>query len=714
MAWCDRLARNGCLFCCLCVLALAGCKKKVPECTGGIDQDGDGYGRGCLAGEDCNDFDATINVDCCDVGNYQGCACDDNGATESCFEGPADALGTGECMGGTRTCSRGEWSACVGQVIPQPEICNEVDDDCDGTDDNGVLSACGNCLPGCDDIDYGGTDPIPDTSDNPNIDTDGVNVNDDGDIVLDQTSFENVYLWIANDPQGTVSKIDTRTGQEVARYATVVLDSRLVNHVGRAPEAWNSGRNKPSRTAIDFRGDVWVGNRAHNDNVNGPHQPSVTKIYNDIDDCVDRNGNMTIETSTDANGDGRINTNQAAVPREFYGENDECIAMTVAVGNDGAIARAVAISAPTSLGHPGNVWVGMYSERAFYELDGVTGALVQRVPQNGGFSSPNVFPYGAAIDGQGRLWSVSFSQPGTTTVMIDTTKKPAPHSTFTMGGLEGGYGITVDLAGRIWAAMYDNGQVKRYTPGANPPTTGVLDVFDVSNNGRTRGVGIDTRGNVWVSVDSGTHRMLRVNADSGAVTGEYPIANGVPNDNGSTGTGPIGIGVDFDGNVWTANRGVDSVTRLHIDQNTGEPANNPLTGNQMDTFKSTGPDPYTYSDFTGLSARIVTNPGGSYAIPIQGCAGVRSDWSQVSWDATVPAGTSLEVYVRVSDNFDDLDTAPAYGPWTTSPADLDKPPVGPVPNSNFLRLEFHLATTNQSTPVIRAFDVQWGCEPDAE
>ena len=38
---------------------------------------------------------------------------------------------------GQRTCADGAWGECSGQVVASKDICNNVDDDCDGVVDNG-------------------------------------------------------------------------------------------------------------------------------------------------------------------------------------------------------------------------------------------------------------------------------------------------------------------------------------------------------------------------------------------------------------------------------------------------------------------------------------------------------------------------------------------------------------------------------------------------
>jgi hypothetical protein len=64
---------------------------------------------------------------------YSSCIQCDDGATESCYTGPAMVAGVGACVEGRRTCSRGQWSSCQGDIRPNIEICQDgVDNDCDG------------------------------------------------------------------------------------------------------------------------------------------------------------------------------------------------------------------------------------------------------------------------------------------------------------------------------------------------------------------------------------------------------------------------------------------------------------------------------------------------------------------------------------------------------------------------------------------------------
>lgn len=163
------------------------------SCT---DLDRDGYGDGCSDGADCNDGDGSVSPaatevcngvddDCdthvdegvtaptcelvlgvcagatrrCDATGFLACDGTDYGATYqatetlcdgldndcdgttdegcSCIEGATQACGSdvGECTRGTQTCTGAVFSACEGEVAPQGEVCDGLDNDCDGASD---------------------------------------------------------------------------------------------------------------------------------------------------------------------------------------------------------------------------------------------------------------------------------------------------------------------------------------------------------------------------------------------------------------------------------------------------------------------------------------------------------------------------------------------------------------------------------------------------
>lgn len=86
----------------------------------------------------------------------------------------------------------------------------------------------------------------------------------------DRSSFSNI--WVANAPQGTVSKIDTESAVEVARYRTTTNPA-----------------NEPSRTSVNQFGDIAAGHR---------YAARVVKIAAQEEDCIDLNANGSVDTST--------------------------------------------------------------------------------------------------------------------------------------------------------------------------------------------------------------------------------------------------------------------------------------------------------------------------------------------------------------------------------------------------------------------------------
>ncbi len=76
----------------------------------------------------------------CDGDIDEGCGCT-AGAVQSCFRGPPGNRNVGNCQDGSQTCQgSGEftyWGPCVGGIAPSSDVCDTLDNDCDGcVDDN--------------------------------------------------------------------------------------------------------------------------------------------------------------------------------------------------------------------------------------------------------------------------------------------------------------------------------------------------------------------------------------------------------------------------------------------------------------------------------------------------------------------------------------------------------------------------------------------------
>jgi len=109
---------------------------QIGDCVDGrVDLDGDPE-NGCeceIRVEDCNNRD-----DDCD------------GTTDENLEVSACGSPVGICEQGVRSCNQGEWELCVGDNGPAlSETCNQLDDDCDGAVDENIPQApCDTGVPG--------------------------------------------------------------------------------------------------------------------------------------------------------------------------------------------------------------------------------------------------------------------------------------------------------------------------------------------------------------------------------------------------------------------------------------------------------------------------------------------------------------------------------------------------------------------------------------
>ncbi|MCI0672333.1 MAG: hypothetical protein L0Y64_17925 [Myxococcaceae bacterium] len=108
------------------------------------DRDGDGFGvgEGCF-GPDCDEGDPALGA---------------NGV-RSCYTGPAGTLGVGTCAPGVETCVDGVLSACSGDTPPGEELCDTLDNNCNGTTDELLTRACYTGAAGTEDVGlcHGGT-----------------------------------------------------------------------------------------------------------------------------------------------------------------------------------------------------------------------------------------------------------------------------------------------------------------------------------------------------------------------------------------------------------------------------------------------------------------------------------------------------------------------------------------------------------------------------
>ncbi|MEM7315800.1 MAG: hypothetical protein AAF497_21905, partial [Planctomycetota bacterium] len=129
----------------------------------------------------------------------------------------------------------------------------------------------------------------------------------------EQLGASEPIIWLSNSNEGTVSKFDTQTGDELGRYRT-------------GPTTGGS----PSRVAVLPNGDVWVANRS---STGGPN---IIKIKHE--DFNDNNSNSIADTSTDVNSNGEIDPGEILA----WG-TDERVDLMITAGGGGGGARGLAV-----------------------------------------------------------------------------------------------------------------------------------------------------------------------------------------------------------------------------------------------------------------------------------------------------------------------------------------------------------------------------------
>jgi hypothetical protein len=507
-----------------------------------------------------------------------------------------------------------------------------------------------------------------------------------------QATISSGVLWIANDANygvGTVSRVPTQpfaSGakyRETARYASVTC---LSNPTGSKEGAVFSAtppatlcadgthgccsrdesvpganglhqpvnliQNRPVRTAVDINGDAWVVNAANGDLS---RQGSVTRIAGSISECVERNGISGIQTSSDANGDGVIETdcNNNGVaddatdvnagspclpghPQEFWGLDDECLLFTVNVGAAGDVARALALGKGSTAGGPADAWVGTYTDGRFYRIDGATGSIKNTVTvaTQGG---KGAHPYGAVIDQFGILWAENVSTDGGCTsgcLFYFDTANPASQgmvaSSIAGSGFDGialdGYRGVNGLVQQIWLGAYAGYGAYRYRPvrGATFAVlgNGTWALGQVTGSGQlaaARGVTVDNRAPAlaWIAIDGGGVARIPIDIPDGTST-VAPATNLFFTGQNTT----VGTAIGTAQDVWAANQGSSTLTHFSVDANgnvtnSGSPdqlslddvpgAQDAFCPHPM--FLQCKPHPDTNSDMSGFAFLTFTYPG---------------------------------------------------------------------------------------------------------
>ena len=182
---------------------------------------------------------------------------------------------------------------------------------------------------------------------------------------------------LASSPSWTAAPV-----AELAKYYSVVPTTPATRL-----DRMNVGKWMPDHIVVDYFGDAWVGNKAIR------NQGSVTKIASRLEDCVDRNGDGVITTSSDKSGDGMVVDDELIIPTSpnDLNEYDECVLFTTVVGppvppdagDDSPYAVTALAVAPGPEFSAGEVWAGLDYFSTFYKLNAEFGTPLVISPDGG-------------------------------------------------------------------------------------------------------------------------------------------------------------------------------------------------------------------------------------------------------------------------------------------------------------------------------------------
>jgi hypothetical protein len=496
-----------------------------------------------------------------------------------------------------------------------------------------------------------------------NTDTSG----DQIDLATVVTTFP--LLWVANAGDDTVSKVDTTTGKETARYKTWFTGTGIYGaHLGNAYAG-----AAPSRTAVDTQGNVYVGNR-HFDG----RPPVLLKILSS--GFIDRNGNGIDDTSKDTNNNGVIdpaellpmvdsNNNAIIDPSEIQ---DEHIAWATRLPAGEANGWGRSVSIDTA----GNVWFGVYNTQRYYKVRGTDGVIL-----SGPHSTIGNTPYGSVIDSNGILWGASLTN---NLLKLDTTDpdNAAKKQLFFLPASN--YGIALGTPGGVQHIYMGSQGSGRYIDFNTATNTATLPACGTAVG--SYGVATDGAGNIYMGFSSG----IRKCSPAGAQIWTAGLQPG-----GQTG---FSVAVDSDQNAWLLpSPGAGGAGPGKIAKYDG------ATGAALGVF-NVGNSPYTYSDATGIGIFQAQRQG---TWSVTQTSGLLSGAWRVAWNtepqAAVPSGTTLTVEARTA----------------ATQAGLAAASFSPVSNGGagcvtglFIEVRATLTSNSGATPILSDAAINGKCDID--
>lgn len=437
---------------------------------------------------------------------------------------------------------------------------------------------------------------------------------------------------------GRIVRVNTESGLVVGEYRTT-------------PAQFESA---PSRGVVDKAGNVWVTNR-----YEGSGTYAVTKIGvivggerffrpapgvylpHPLGEYVK---DPIYTTGVDRDGDGFIRTSAGlgnllpwngtagkdldssvadAAPGTVKEADDELITVFKRYRGSGGKSRSIAIDDNE------NIWLGFHDgQTGVLKLDNADGRVLQTIltPLVGyTMLYQDGYLWGTAIDTlDNRPWRIKVSDWSYSVITGNRATQFACFAPLASGDVVASTGA-------------GSGHSPTEMMIVDKQTAAIKQYISVPGGGDLRGVIQDQEGTIWVASRGlwagGPYAVYRYRTDGTLISTFY------------TGDRPCGLGLDSNGNVWVTHIGDPGNQGNGAWTTVIDPRANDGRG-AIIGYVGLGMGSYNYSDGTGATTSQISRDG-EWRV-VYDSFRPNLPWGRVDWDATIPAGTGLEVFIRAA------------------------------------------------------------------
>ncbi len=444
-------------------------------------------------------------------------------------------------------------------------------------------------------------------------------VDDIGGLVLLDTIDCVPILWIPSRQTNAVLKIDSRTGRQLGVY-----------RVGPKGGEWN-----PCAVAADPLGNAYIACSCPG------RSGKIVRIRSLVPG--DTNGDGIIRTSTDADGNGIISSNEV-----LDWCQDDCVDMLVDVGIE---AEPSALTFDSD----GTLWVALEGKLAVAQVDVQSRAL-------GAFVTLPGRPSGLWADGGGSIWVLSRRDHALYRI---STLARTVSAVYDLGDSSPA-GMCIDFYGRVWVADEYGALIVVH------PDQKVLLRYATDYCGGFAGIAIDKEGDLWASCPV-KGLVTHFSVMDGSVIDEIPVSGS-----------PRQLCFDSDGTLWVLNEESNRATGIDT------------ADCRISKTVPTLPDPQSNTSFSSnVYVRGIPSKGAWTVLIDAGIKGAA--WGTITWEAEENGG-QVEVEARTADTPGELSLSTYVA--------VRNGEILPVADGRYLALRVTLTRGPRWSPVVRRIRVE--------